>query len=60
MLTRLYDDERASFAGRPGAAQKLLSVGEHARDPRLPAPDAAACAIVASTLLNMDEAVNKR
>jgi hypothetical protein len=60
VLTRLYEDEHASFASRPAAAERLLSVGEHARDPRVPAPDAAAWAVVASTLLNCDEAVNKR
>jgi hypothetical protein len=60
VLASLYDDERARFAARPAAAAKLLTVGEARRDGRVPVPDAAAYAVVASTLLSMDEAVNKR
>ena len=60
VLANLLDDERASFAARPAAAEKVLRVGERPRDPRLAPAEAAAYAVVASTLLSMDEAVNKR
>jgi hypothetical protein len=35
-------------------------VGEAPRDPKVAPVEAAAWAVVASTLLNLDEAVNKR
>ena len=60
VLVALFGDERARFAARPAAAAKLLTVGEAKRDPNVPAADAAAWAVVASTLLSLDEAVNKR
>jgi len=60
VLESLFDDERARFAARPAAAARVLHVGEAPRDARVPVADAAAYAVVASTLLSMDEAVNKR
>ena len=60
VLARLYDEERASFASRPDEARKLLAVGEHQRDPKVPLADAAAYAMVANTLLSLDATVTKR
>jgi hypothetical protein len=60
VVAGLYDAERARFASSPAAAARLLAVGEAPRDATLPTADAAAWTIVASTLLNIDEAVNKR
>jgi hypothetical protein len=60
VLVRLYDDERASFASRPAAAQKLLTVGEHPRDRNVPLADAAAYTMVANTWLSLDATVMKR
>jgi hypothetical protein len=60
VLTRLYEEERASFGSRPAAARKLLAVGEHPRDRKVPLADAAAYTIVANTLLSLDAAVTKR
>jgi hypothetical protein len=59
-LERLYADQRAEFAHDRKAAQALLSVGEHKRDPALDVVDTAACAIVATTVMNFDEAAFKR
>jgi hypothetical protein len=60
VLMRLYEEERASFGSRPAAARKLLAVGEHPRDPKVPLADAAAYTIVANTLLSLDATVTKR
>jgi hypothetical protein len=60
VLARLYEEERASFGSRPAAARKLLAVGEHPRDPKVPLADAAAYTMVANTLLSLDATVTKR
>jgi hypothetical protein len=60
VLTTLLAEERSRFAADPPAASRLLTVGEAPRDPRVRAPEAAAYAVVASTLLSLDEALNKR
>jgi Protein of unknown function (DUF1553)/Protein of unknown function (DUF1549)/Concanavalin A-like lectin/glucanases superfamily/Planctomycete cytochrome C len=60
LLETLYREEHAGFAQDPRRAIKLLSVGEHRRDPAFAAAESAAYAVVASTLLNFDEAVIKR
>jgi hypothetical protein len=59
-LERLYTDQRAEFAHDRKAALALLTLGEHRRDPALDPIDTAACAIVATTVMNFDEAVFKR
>jgi hypothetical protein len=60
LLETLQADERASFTARPRAARAMLAVGEHPRDQSLDPGDAASYAVVASTMLSMDEVLNKR
>ena len=60
VLRTLLDDEAQRFGGRQEAATRLLRVGEHPRNVRLDAAEAAAYTVVANTLLSFDEAVNKR
>ncbi len=60
LLEKLYADERAAFAKDPGAARKLLATGEAPRNAALPAAEVAAASVVASTVMNMDDAVTKR
>ena len=60
LLRTLYEDEVAEFRENKGAALKLLSVGEYPRDEQLDPAETAALAMVASTIVNYDEAVNKR
>jgi hypothetical protein len=60
LLETLYAEERAGYVKNPGAALRLLSIGEAPRNRALPAPDVAASAVVASTIMNMDEVVMKR
>jgi hypothetical protein len=60
LLTDLYEEQHARFASDRKSALALLAVGEHARDRRLDAAELASYAVVASTLLNMDEAITKR
>ena len=47
------------FRKKPNAAKRLLSVGEKLRNPRLPAAQLAAYALVANTILNLDEAITQ-
>jgi hypothetical protein len=59
-LSSLYQQELKHFAAHPASATKLLSAGEWKRDETLPAPEVAAYAVVANTLLNLDEFITKR
>jgi hypothetical protein len=59
ILKQVYDKQKARFAAAPDAAAKLLTVGESPRDESLDQAELAAWTIVASTLLNLDEAVTK-
>ncbi|HTU99632.1 MAG TPA: DUF1553 domain-containing protein, partial [Luteitalea sp.] len=59
-LSRLHDSSRATYAADAAAATALLTVGEHRRDPALPADDLAAWTIVTSTIMNLDDAVFSR
>ncbi len=47
------------YEAHPGEAQKLLAVGESKPDPSIPASELAAWTMLANTLMNMDEALNK-
>jgi hypothetical protein len=76
LLEKLYQEEQATFATDAKSAAGLLSVGEHGRadtkdvkdakgakdvkDAPNASPESAALTVVASTLLNFDEAVIKR
>jgi hypothetical protein len=60
VLERLYRLELDDFTKSPGSADGLLSLGEHVTDKNLPREKVAAMTMVASTLVNYDEAVYKR
>ena len=52
-----YDFYLKVFEANPTSATKLLSVGEKPRNKKLDAEQLAAYALVANTLLNLDEAI---
>jgi hypothetical protein len=60
VLRRMLEEQMEYFRGTPAAAEKYLSIGEHARDPQLSVTDLAATAVVASAVMNHDEFVMKR
>jgi hypothetical protein len=60
LLSSLHDTERARFAAAPDAATALLATGDRVRDPSLDPVDVAAWTVVASTIMNLDEAVHTR
>ncbi len=49
---------RDHYRADPGAALKLVSVGEAPRDPNLDVPELAAYTAIASLILNLDETIN--
>ena len=59
VLRKIFDKQVAVYGSDNKAAMQLLSVGESPRDEKLPAPELAAWTTVASTILNLDEAVSK-
>jgi hypothetical protein len=62
-LTSLVEglaEQEQIFAADPAAATSLLSMGESAADPSLPVARLAAVTMMASVLLNHDEAVMRR
>jgi len=60
LLESLLAEELATFERNREAARSLLAVGERAADPSLATAEAAAFTVVASTVMNYDEAVFKR
>lgn len=60
ILRQSYREQLALFGKDPAAAEKSLLVGEAPRDRCLPADRVAATAVLASTLMNLDEFVTKR
>jgi len=60
VLRKLLETELATFARNPGAANKLVSVGESPRDKRLDPKVHAAWTTVTSVILNLDETVTKQ
>ncbi len=54
-----WKTELARFQGDPESAAKLVKTGDSAIRPGLPEPELAAYAMVASTLLNLDETVTR-
>ena len=60
VLRDLRAAEERRFAAAPRDAVALLAFGEKPRDATLPAPQVAAMALVASTIMNMDAFVTKR
>ena len=59
-LVRLYEEELETFRADSRAALDLLRAGEYPRDARLDPAHTAALTVVASTIMNFDEAVMKR
>ena len=59
VLLRIEGDLEKQFTANAESAKAFLSVGESKADPTLPAPKLAALTMVASELLNLDEALNK-
>jgi hypothetical protein len=60
LLEKLYREMREEYGRDKKAALELLSVGESRRDRTLDPADAAACTVVATTIMNFDAAVYKR
>ncbi len=60
VLLRNLQKQRAYFAAQPDEAKKLLMTGERRNRTDLSANDVAAYAMVASLLLNTDEAITKQ
>ncbi|TAE54165.1 MAG: DUF1553 domain-containing protein, partial [Bacteroidetes bacterium] len=60
ILETMYIAEKEAFSKEPGRAEKLLATGEYPRDRSLPQAEVAALTLVASAMMNSDEAVMKR
>jgi hypothetical protein len=60
LLKQLYEEELSDFQKQPKRASQLLSVGDFKRDVTLDVTEAAACTIIASSIMNFDEFVVKR
>ncbi len=59
VLTRVFERQRASFKAQPEEAQRLLITGESPADASIDPAELAAWTMVASAILNTDEAVTK-
>ena len=59
VVRRTLDQALAAYQREPAAAQKLLAVGESPADAQLPVPELAAWTLVASQVMNLDEALTK-
>lgn len=60
VFKQLYEDELAKFQADADAAKSLMEVGEMARDTNLDLAEGAAMGMVASMMINHDEAYTKR
>ena len=60
LVKQLYAEELADFKKNPKRATELLSVGEYPLDKKLNPAELAAWTVVASTIMNFDEAIIKR
>ncbi|GAB3502787.1 DUF1553 domain-containing protein [Spirosoma knui] len=60
LMKQLYSEELADFRRNPKRSKELLSVGEYPVDKKLNPTELAAWTVVASTILNFDEAIIKR
>ena len=59
VLQRVYEHQQSAFQQHPASAAKLLSIGEAAPDASLAAAELAAWTVVASAIMNTDEALTK-
>ncbi|MCY7356337.1 MAG: DUF1553 domain-containing protein [Rudanella sp.] len=60
LMNQLYQEELADFQTNTARANELLTVGEYPINTRLPPAQLAAWTVVASTIMNFDEAIVKR
>ena len=59
LLASLASEQASKFRNAPALARDLLRVGESPHDRSIPAPELAAWTVVASSILNLDEAISK-
>lgn len=59
-LAEIHSDQLAIFSAEPAKADAYLKVGEMPAPPDLPAVEFAAAAVLASALINLDEAITLR
>ncbi len=59
VLRRVFEQQLATYRDNPKAALKVLQIGEAPRREQLDAAELAAWALVASTILNLDEVLTK-
>ena len=59
VLQRAYVDLQAHYESHLGDAKKLIRVGDTPADAKLPEAEFAAWTMLASNVLNLDEALNK-
>ncbi|HSI36342.1 MAG TPA: DUF1553 domain-containing protein, partial [Tepidisphaeraceae bacterium] len=60
VLVRILAEQRAIFAAEPGAAKKLIGMGESKADAAVDPVELAAGTVLAQALLNHDEAIMRR
>jgi hypothetical protein len=60
ILRKMYLDELSFYRNKKSEAEKITNIGEFKRDKTLDISELAACTMVATTLINYDEAVMKR
>lgn len=60
VFSEMYQDELSKFQADKPAARKLLTVGDSPQNPRIDITEAAAMTMVASMMLNHDQAYTKR
>jgi hypothetical protein len=60
LLKDIWLEQKRIFTKEPDRARQLISLGDHARDPKLDAVDLAAMTIVTQAILNLDASVWKR
>ena len=60
LMQQLYAEELADFQKNPKRVASLLTVGEYPVDASIGKPQLAAWTVVASTIMNFDEAIIKR
>lgn len=60
ICTQLYQEQLAHFKAQPEEAEDMLKTGNAKRAAAIPAPEAAAAAVLGQALLNHDECVVKR
>ncbi len=60
IMQQLYREQLVYFQGKPGEAAALLKTGNTQAGADIPAPEAAAAAVLAQTLMNHDACIVKR